>query len=47
MPSIAHLILLVLSGCCFALSAWRYAAPDWNRLVSLGLMFLVMSMVQW
>jgi hypothetical protein len=40
-----HNLCLVLSGCCFALGAWRYGSPDWNRIVCVGLTFLVLSMV--
>lgn len=40
-----HLILLVLSFVCFALSAWQYAAPFWGRLISVGFAALVLSMI--
>ncbi len=35
------LILLVFSFVCFVISCWAAAAPHWNKLISLGLAFLV------
>ncbi len=41
----AHLILLVFSFVCFAFSAWQSSSPLWNRVVSVGLAALVLSML--
>lgn len=30
-------LLIMLSFVCFAVGAWQYAAPYWNRFVSIGL----------
>lgn len=35
------LVLLVFAFVCFVISAWAAAAPYWNKLVSIGLAFLV------
>jgi hypothetical protein len=35
------LILLVFSFVMFVIGSWRYNAPEWNRIVSAGLAFLV------
>jgi len=43
MPPIAHTILLVFAICCFGLSAMQVAAPNWNRLISIGLTALTLS----
>jgi len=35
------LVLLVFSFVCFCIAAWQMGAPYWNRLIALGLAFLV------
>ncbi len=35
------LVFLVFSFVCFVISCWGAAAPHWNRLIALGLAFLV------
>ena len=47
MSPIFHLLFLVFSFVCFALATFPQANPNWNRLVSAGLAFLVASMVSW
>ena len=42
-----HLVLLVFAFVLFAVSALPPAAPQWNRLISAGLAFLVASIIQW
>ena len=42
-----HLVFLVFALVCFVVSAWQAAAPNWNKLVSLGLAFLTASMISW
>lgn len=47
MPPVFRLLLLVLALVCFVVSTWPSASPNWNRLVSAGLAFLVASMISW
>lgn len=35
------LVLLVFSFVCFVVATWAAAAPYWNRLIALGLAFLI------
>jgi hypothetical protein len=46
MPEVLHLLLLVLSLGCFLLAAWNPSPPQWSRLISGGLAFLVASMLR-
>jgi len=47
MPSVVHLILLVLALVSFGLSISSAAAPYWNRLISIGLTAFIASMITW
>lgn len=42
---VLHLLLVVGAIVCFAISVWPAAAPNWNRLVSAGLMFFAASTI--
>lgn len=45
--TMTHLVLLVLSLCCFMLAAWQDRSPSWNRLMSAGAAFFVASTLSW
>lgn len=45
MPPVLHLVFLVFALVCFILATLNQ--PNWNRLVSGGLAFLVASMISW
>lgn len=47
MPPVFHIVLVLLALVCFALSIFRTGLPDWSKLVSAGLTFLVASMISW
>ena len=49
MPPVLKLVLLVFSLVCFVLATWgpTLTPPNWYRLVSAGLAFLVASMITW
>jgi hypothetical protein len=47
MNPVLHLLLLVFALVCFILATWGPAQPNWSRLVSGGLAFLVASMISW
>jgi hypothetical protein len=43
----SQFVLPLVAAVCFALSAWRRNTPDWNLLVSVGLMFLAAGFIAW
>ncbi len=40
-----NLVLLAFSFVCFCIAAWQMGAPYYNRLIAIGLAFLVASML--
>jgi len=42
-PQVLHLLLVVGAFVVLALGAWRSAAPDFNRILAIGLALFVLS----